>query len=98
MSAPHAITGEVRLYNHLFKRADPGAEGDLFDDLNPESEEVLSGARLEPSLAGLAVGTRVQFERLGYFGVDNDSEAARPVFNRIVTLRDTWARVQAKNR
>jgi glutaminyl-tRNA synthetase len=97
VSAPHAVTGEVRLYNHLFKRPDPGAEGDLLDDLNPESEEVLAGARLEPSLAGLPAGARVQFERLGYFAVDKDSTSERPVFNRIVTLRDTWARVQAKN-
>jgi glutaminyl-tRNA synthetase len=54
--------------------------------------------RLEPSLAGLPAGARVQFERLGYFAVDRDATAGRPVFNRIVTLRDTWARVQAKNR
>jgi glutaminyl-tRNA synthetase len=97
VSAPHAVTGEVRLYNHLFKRPDPGAEGELLDDLNPESEEVLAGARLEASLDGLPTGARVQFERLGYFAVDKDGAPGRPVFNRIVTLRDTWARVQAKN-
>jgi glutaminyl-tRNA synthetase len=96
VSAPHSLPGEARLYNHLFRRADPGADGDLLDDLNPESEEVLTGVRLEAALGGLAVGTRVQFERLGYFCVDQDSTADRPVFNRIVTLRDTWAKVQAK--
>jgi glutaminyl-tRNA synthetase len=98
VSAAHAVDGEVRLYNQLFSRPDPGAEGDLLADLNPESEEVLSGCRLEASLAALPAGTRVQFERLGYFAVDTDSAPGRPVFNRIVTLRDTWAKVQAKNR
>jgi glutaminyl-tRNA synthetase len=96
VSAAHAAEGEVRLYGHLFTRPDPGAEGDLLDDLDPRSEEVLQDVRLEPSLAALPVGTRVQFERLGYFCVDADSTPERPVFNRIVTLRDTWARVQAK--
>jgi glutaminyl-tRNA synthetase len=86
----------VRLYDHLFKRADPGAEGDLLDDLSSASEEVLTGCRLEPALADLAVGARVQFERLGYFCVDRDSSAERTVFNRTCTLRDTWARIQAK--
>jgi glutaminyl-tRNA synthetase len=96
VSAPHSIPGEARLYNHLFMRPDPGAAGDLLDDLNPQSEEVVTGCRLEPSLAGLPAGTRVQFERLGYFSVDKDSTEARPVFNRIVTLRDTWARVMKR--
>jgi glutaminyl-tRNA synthetase len=98
VSAPHSIAGEVRLYDHLFKRPDPGAEGDLLDDLNPASEDVLTGVRLEAALAGLPAGTRVQFERLGYFSADKDSTAERPVFNRIVTLRDTWAKVQAKGK
>jgi glutaminyl-tRNA synthetase len=96
VSAPHAVSAEVRLYDHLFKRADPGAEGDLLDDLSSASEEVLTGCRLEPALADLAVGARVQFERLGYFCVDRDSSAERTVFNRTCTLRDTWARIQAK--
>jgi glutaminyl-tRNA synthetase len=98
VSAAHAVEGEVRLYNQLFTRPDPGAEGDLLADLNPDSEEILAGCRLEAALAGLPAGTRVQFERLGYFAVDTDTAAGRPVFNRIVTLRDTWAKVQAKNR
>jgi glutaminyl-tRNA synthetase len=94
--APHAVPGEVRLYDHLFTRPDPGADRDLIEDLNPASEEILQDCRLEPALAGLAVGTSVQFERLGYFCVDRDSQPGRPVFNRTVTLRDTWARLRAK--
>lgn len=96
VSVPHAIPGEVRLYQHLFVRPDPGADGDLLADLNPQSEEVLSECWLEASLGGLPAGTVVQFERLGYFCVDRDSVPGRPVFNRTVTLRDTWARIQAK--
>ena len=96
VSAAHARAGEVRLYEHLFNRPDPGAERDLLDDLNPRSEEILTDCRLEPSLAELPQGTRVQFERLGYFCVDADSRPGHPVFNRTVTLRDTWARVRAK--
>jgi glutaminyl-tRNA synthetase len=96
VSATHSIPAEVRVYDHLFTRPDPGAEGELLDDLNAGSEEVLSGCRLEPALAALAPGARVQFERLGYFCVDPDTRPGQPVFNRTVTLRDTWARVQAK--
>jgi glutaminyl-tRNA synthetase len=96
VSAAHAIPGEVRLYEHLFMRPDPGADGDLLADLNPRSEEVLAGCQLEPALAGLTAGARVQFERQGYFCVDPDSRADRLVFNRTVTLRDTWAKVQAR--
>jgi glutaminyl-tRNA synthetase len=96
LSARHAHPAEVRLYDHLFTKPDPGADGDLLADLNPKSEEVVAGAWVEPSLASLPAGTRVQFERLGYFSVDKDSTAAVPVFNRTVTLRDTWAKVQAK--
>jgi glutaminyl-tRNA synthetase len=96
LSARHAHAAEVRLYDHLFAKPDPGADGDLLADLNPKSEEVVTGAWVEPSLAGLPAGTRVQFERLGYFSADKDSTDALPVFNRTVTLRDTWAKVQAK--
>ena len=77
-------------------RPDPGADGDFLDDLSPDSIETVSDAKLEPSLAGLEVGERVQFERLGYFSVDPDSTPERPVFNRTVTLRDTWAKVKAR--
>jgi glutaminyl-tRNA synthetase len=96
VSAAHALPAEARLYEHLFTQPEPGASGDLLADLNPRSEEVVTGAQVEPVLAGLAPGSRVQFERMGYFCVDPDSRADRPVFNRTVTLRDTWARVQAR--
>ncbi len=96
VSAPHALPGEVRLYDHLFTRPDPGAERDLVEDLNPASEEIVSNCRLEQALAALPVGASVQFERLGYFCVDRDSQPGHPVFNRTVTLRDTWARLRAK--
>jgi glutaminyl-tRNA synthetase len=97
VSAAHAVPAEVRLYEHLFKRPDPHAADDFPAELNPNSEQVLTGCRLEPSLANLPVGARVQFERLGYFCVDSDSQPGRPVFNRTVTLRDTWAKIQAKS-
>ncbi len=97
ISADHATPAEVRLYDHLFVRPDPGANGgDLLADLNPESETVLTGCLVEPSLARVPVGETVQFERLGYFCPDPDSTLERPVFNRTLTLKDTWAKVQAR--
>ncbi len=97
VSAAHAVQAEVRLYDHLFSEAFPGAEGrDLFGDLNPASETIVTGAFVEPALAGAAVGETVQFERLGYFCPDPDSTPEHPVFNRTLTLKDTWAKVQAK--
>jgi glutaminyl-tRNA synthetase len=97
VSARHAITANVRLYNHLFVKENPNAaeEGKDFSDyLNPESLETLTGCKLEPSLKNASAGTRVQFERLGYFCVDSaDSKDGAPVFNRTVTLRDTWAKI-----
>jgi glutaminyl-tRNA synthetase len=98
VSAGHALPAEVRLYDHLFTRPDPGAEGDLFVDLNPDSETVLAGCLVEPSLADTAVGETVQFERLGYFSPDPDSGPGRLVFNRTLTLKDSWARLQARGR
>jgi glutaminyl-tRNA synthetase len=98
VSAAHAMSAEVRLYDHLFTRPDPGADGDLFADLNPESETVLTGCMLEPALADLPVGETVQFERLGYFSPDVDSASGHPVFNRTLTLKDTWAKLQAQGR
>jgi glutaminyl-tRNA synthetase len=94
VSATDAVPAEVRLYSHLFGRPDPGADGDVMADLNPGSLEVLTGALVEPALAHAAVGAAVQFERQGYFCMDPDGSAARPVFNRTVGLRDTWARVR----
>jgi glutaminyl-tRNA synthetase len=98
LSAAHAMPAEVRLYDHLFSRPDPGAEGDLFADLNPASETVLTGSLIEPSLAEVPVGETVQFERLGYFTPDPDSAPGRPVFDRTLTLKDTWAKLQAQGR
>ncbi|UCG33709.1 MAG: glutamine--tRNA ligase, partial [Phycisphaerales bacterium] len=96
VSAEHALPAEVRLYDHLFTRADPDdvLEGqDYKVSLNPDSLQVLTGCVVEPSLAGAAPGTRFQFERQGYFCVDPDSAGGRLVFNRTVGLRDTWARI-----
>ena len=95
VSAAHAIDAEVRLYDNLFSVESPGDEGREFtDDLNPGSLEVLSGCRLEPSLSDASAGSRYQFERLGYFCVDLDSAPGKPVFNRTVALRDTWAKIE----
>ena len=98
VSAAHAEEAEVRLYDHLFTVPDPGRERDLLEDLSPRSEEVLTGCQMEPGLGALAAGSRLQLERLGYFCLDPDSRAGRTVLNRTVTLRDTWARVQARDR
>jgi glutaminyl-tRNA synthetase len=97
VSAAHAIPVQVRLYDHLFLNPDPGADedgGDLAKSLNPKSLEVLRGCQLEPSLAGATPGSRYQFERQGYFCVDLDTRPGALVFNRTVTLRDTWARIE----
>jgi glutaminyl-tRNA synthetase len=99
VSAEHALDAEVRLYDTLFRVEDPARveKGhDFLDNLNPDSLEVLTGAKVEPSLAGARPGSGYQFERQGYFCVDPDSEGGRLVFNRTVTLRDTWAKVARK--
>ncbi len=98
VSARHAIPAEVRLYDQLFAAENPNAapEGQTFlDHINPQSLAVVEGL-LEPALASLPVGEKVQFERLGYFCKDKDSTDARPVFNRTATLRDTWAKQEKK--
>jgi len=94
VAAPTAITAEVRLYDRLFTVPDPGAQEDFRQFLNPDSRRVISGAMVEPALADSASGETFQFERLGYFCTDRDAEAGAPVFNRTVTLRGTWAKVQ----
>jgi len=96
VSAAHAVTAEVRLYDHLFTRPDPGADGDFLADLDPGSLTALRDAKAEPALAASNAGDPIQFERLGYFCLDRDSAPGRPVFNRTVGLRDAWAKVQAK--
>jgi glutaminyl-tRNA synthetase len=94
VSASHSVDAEVRLYDHLLAVADPG-EADFKSYLNPDSLETLSSCRVEPGLANAEPGSRCQFERLGYFSVDSvDSRPGRPVFNRTVTLRDTWAKIE----
>jgi glutaminyl-tRNA synthetase len=97
VSAAHASEAEVRLYENLFKVEDPNEApegGDWMDNLSPESLVVVPDAKLEPSLAQVATGGLYQFERLGYFCVDRDSTPGRPVFNRTVGLRDTWAKIE----
>ncbi len=94
VSAEHAVNAEVRVYDHLFEVENPGADGDFVEDLNPDSLKILSGCKLEPSLAAVGPGIQVQFERLGYFAPDFGSTPDAPVYNRIVTLRDTWARIR----
>ena len=100
VSARHALTAEARLYDHLFSGEYPQEvpEGvDWKDTINPGSLEVVPDARLEPGLAAAAPGDRFQFERLGYFCVDLDSRPGKHVFNRIVSLKDTWARIERKS-
>jgi len=94
VSARHAINAEVRLYNSLFTKDNPDEDEDFRASLNPNSLEVLQNCMLEPSLKGVKVGDRFQFLRQGYFSVDKDSTAEQLVFNRIVPLKDTWAKIQ----
>jgi glutaminyl-tRNA synthetase len=98
VSAQHAVDAEVRLYDRLFTVEQPDAgEGDFKSYLNKNSLETLSGCKLEPSLASASPETKYQFERLGYFRADpKDSKPGKPVFNRVVTLRDSWAKEQGK--
>ncbi len=99
LSAAHAIPTQVRLYDRLFANPYPGSGGgDLFDDLEPLSETVLDGCYVEPALADAPIGQTVQFERLGYFCPDPDSTPERPVFNRTLTLKDTWAKLRSAGR
>jgi len=93
VAAEQGVPATVRLYDRLFSVPQPGAGGrDFRDDLNPGSLSTLTGCMLEPALAGAAPGARFQFEREGYFVVDPDSTPDAPVFNRTVTLRDTWGK------
>ncbi|MGQ9649042.1 MAG: glutamine--tRNA ligase/YqeY domain fusion protein [Phycisphaerae bacterium] len=99
VSAGQAVEAEVRLYDHLFSKPDPDdvPEGqDWKTGLNPNSLEVLTGCKVEPSLAGAVPGSRFQFERMGYFCVDPDSTPGKLVFNRTVTLKDTWAKIEGR--
>jgi glutaminyl-tRNA synthetase len=101
VSAEHAFDAEVRLYDNLFSKPDPNqtAEGQSFlDNLNPQSLEVLPAAKLEPSLKDATAYSGYQFERLGYFSVDPDSTPGKLVFNRTVALRDTWAKIEKREK
>ena len=105
VSAAHAISAEIRLYDRLFTKANPSdvAEGeDVLSNLNPNSLEIVTGAKLEPSLANAKLGDHYQFERVGYFCLDPDSTTsestpANLVFNRTLSLKDSWAKIEKKS-
>ncbi len=102
VSAAHAIPAEVRMYDRLFSKENPyevdSDDQDFLTNLNPKSLEVLRNCMVEPDLAEAKPGERVQFERLGYFNVDSDSAPGRLIFNRTVPLRDTWAKIQKRQK
>ncbi len=100
VSAPHAISAEIRLYDKLFSKPDPYdlTEGqDVLDNLNPNSLEILTDAKLEPSLAAAKLEDRFQFERVGYFCLDPDSSETKKIFNRTLPLKDSWAKIEKKS-
>ncbi|MFW6255027.1 MAG: glutamine--tRNA ligase, partial [Chitinivibrionales bacterium] len=98
VSAAHALDAEVRLYDHLFNKENPSAEDDFTQALNPDSLEICKDCKVEPGLKDADVATRFQFERLGYFCLDSvDGSSDSLVFNRTVSLKDEWARIQKKN-
>ncbi|MDP4795411.1 MAG: glutamine--tRNA ligase/YqeY domain fusion protein, partial [Rhodospirillales bacterium] len=96
VSAVDAVDAEVRLFDHLFVDPNPGKSDDFLATLNPQSLEVLQGCKLEPSIVDFAVGDALQFERMGYFAKDPDFTAQKPVFNRTMSLRDSWAKIQSQ--
>ena len=96
VSAAHALEIDVRLYDRLFTAESPGANGDYRNDLNPASLEIRRGSKVEPSVRSAKPGATYQFERVGYFCVDRDSTPDRIVFNRTVTLKDAWAKIEAR--
>jgi len=100
VSTKHAASAEVRLYEKLFTKPDPNdypEGGSFLDNLNPESLEVIADAKLEPSLADAKAGDRFQFERVGYFCLDPDSTEGKLVFNRTLSLKDSWAKIEKKS-
>src|SRR5258708_37832143 len=99
VAAAPAISAEIRLYDKLFTKPDPNdypEGGSVLDNLNPNSPELLTGAKLEPSLASATLDHRFQFERVGYFCLDPDSTASNLVFNRTLPLKDSWAKIEKK--
>lgn len=97
VSAEHAVDAEVRVYDRLFKLPNPAGADDYLEQLNPESLTVYENAKLEPSLGNAASEDRYQFERVGYFCSDIDSTKEKPIFNRTVSLRDSWAKIEKQN-
>ena len=95
MSAAHAVDAEVRLYDRLFTVPEPDPDGDFKSLVNPKSLEVVT-AKCEPALKNARPEERYQFERLGYFALDSDSSSAKQVWNRTITLKDTWAKVEGR--
>jgi glutaminyl-tRNA synthetase len=95
VSAQHAVDAEIRLYDRLFSVPEPDAAGDFKSFINPDSLEVVQ-AKLEPALKDALPNERYQFERLGYFVLDSDSQAAKQIWNRTITLKDTWAKEAKK--
>jgi glutaminyl-tRNA synthetase len=98
VSAAHAVDGEVRLYDTLFDRENPNAVEDFLTAINPKSLEVLTNCKLEPALGNVEKQFRCQFERLGYFCADDDTAPGKPVFNRTVALRDTYAKIEKRSK
>ena len=96
VSAPHAVKAEIRLYDQLFLAENPDIGDDVENIINPKSLEILTNCYIEPSLAGIKPGEKFQFERTGYFCADLDSSEKLPVFNRTLTLKDTWAKIEQK--
>jgi glutaminyl-tRNA synthetase len=99
VSARHALSAEVRIYDKLYSNPDPSdvpEGGTYLDNLNPNSLEIISGAKLEPSLANAKIEDRYQFERVGYFCLDPDSKPGNLVFNRTLPLKDSWAKIEKK--
>ena len=94
VAAAYSLPAEIKLYDQLFSRPDPGSEGDFIADLNPNSLEILTEAQVEPALADATPGEPVQFERQGYFCLDPEATSGRLIFNRTVALRDSWAKTQ----
>jgi glutaminyl-tRNA synthetase len=97
VSAAHALPAEVRLYEQLFTVENPDVGDDLESILNPKSLEVLKDCFVEPALGEAQAGDKIQFERTGYFCIDPDSRPGQPVFNRTVTLKDSWMKIEKKN-
>jgi glutaminyl-tRNA synthetase len=97
VSAEHALKAEVRLYDQLFSVERPD-DAEAEDIVNPNSLEVIENAWVEPALAEAKLGDNIQFERTGYFSLDPDSQPGKPVFNRTVTLKDSWAKIAKKNK